>query len=86
MAQLADTGFTEAYTADETAKLGYKVFSTVKSEHPHLNPISFLMTDTPGSLLRTKRAAENYFGNCDVVLIVFDISMSLDEFKIEQWT
>ena len=86
MAQLADTPFTEQYTADDTAKLAYKLFSTVKSNHKHLYHISFKMTDTPGTLIRTQRAADHYFTTCDVVLIVFDCSMALDEVKIEQWT
>ena len=75
MNALDDIDFNEGYVADETAKLGYKMFNTVRSEHDHLHPIAFQMTDTPGTLIRHKRACEHYFTTCDAVLITFDMSM-----------
>lgn len=86
MNALDDIDFCEDYKPDETAKMGYKIFSTVRSEHDHLHPIAFQMTDTPGSLIRHKRATEHYFTTCDAVLITFDMSMQLDEIKVDQWT
>ena len=86
MAKLSDNKFNESYVAEETASLGYKVFSTVKSKHQHLYPISFRMINTPGSMIRTLRATDHYFSFCQVVLIVFDISSTIEEPKVEQWT
>ena len=89
MAALSDVGCDKEgmpYVANETAKLGFKLFSTIKSAHPHMNPIAFEMIDTPGSLLRTSRAVELYFGECEVLFIVFDISMELEESRVDKWT
>jgi hypothetical protein len=48
MNQLCDLPFSDVYTENETAKIGYKLFSTVKSNYRHLNPIAFTVTVTPG--------------------------------------
>ena len=48
MRALCDKEFKKSYTERETARLGYKLYSTVKSNYKHLNPISFTVTTTPG--------------------------------------
>ena len=83
MTRLCDGKFEDTYVAEETATLGYKLFSTVKSKHEHLYPISFRMINTPGTLLRTKRASDLYFSSCSVILIVFDLSLQIEEPKVE---
>ena len=42
--------------------------------------------DTPGNFMRTEIAVDYYFQNCDIVFIVVDISLVLDEQKIEKCT
>mmetsp|Transcript_11488 Transcript_11488/g.14454 ORF Transcript_11488/g.14454 Transcript_11488/m.14454 type:complete len:179 (+) Transcript_11488:276-812(+) len=42
--------------------------------------------DTPGNFMRTEIAADYYFEHCDIVFIVMDISLVLDEPKIEKTT
>lgn len=86
MTKLSDNKFEESYVSEETASLGYKVFSTVKSKHEHVHPISFRMINTPGSMMRSLRAADHYFSYAQVVLIVFDLSLTIEEPKVEQWT
>ena len=48
MNSLCDIKFSKKYEENETAKIGYKLFSTVKSNYRHLNPISFTVVVTPG--------------------------------------
>ena len=42
--------------------------------------------DTPGSFMRTEVATDFYFENCDIIFIVIDISLLLDESKIDKAT
>ena len=57
MHALCDLPFKNKYEENETAKIGYKLFSTVKSNYPHLNPISFTVVVTPGSFIKFNRAS-----------------------------
>lgn len=79
MNQLCDLPFSKHYDMHETAKIGYKLFSTVKSNYKHLHPISFTVVVTPGEFIKHRRAAEKYFNKCKVVLIVMDMSDAVDE-------
>lgn len=76
---LCDLKFSRQYTENETAKIGYKLFSTVKSNYQHLYPIAFTVVVTPGQFIRHKRASEKYFSNAQCVLIVMDMSDAVDE-------
>ena len=78
--------FEDAYSADESAKFGFKVFSTIKSRYENLNPLSLHVVDSPGALIRTQRGVDYYFEKCNVILIVMDISLVLDINKIEATT
>lgn len=42
------------------------------------------VVDSPGVFMRTEVAADYYFEKCDVILIVVDISLVLDEQKIDK--
>jgi len=79
MHALCDLPFKNKYEENETAKIGYKLFSTVKSNYPHLNPISFTVVVTPGNFIKFKRASQKYFEKAQVVLLVMDMSDSVDE-------
>lgn len=57
MNALCDLKFWKGYEENETAKIGYKLFSTVKSNYEHLNPIAFNVCVTPGSFIKHKRAS-----------------------------
>jgi GTPase SAR1 family protein len=39
--KLSDNPFCETYKSDENPTLAFKIFSTVKSKHKHIYPISF---------------------------------------------
>ena len=49
-------------------------------------PVTMQLIDTPGNLIQTSRASDYYFYQADVILICIDITLSLDEQKIEAWT
>ena len=66
--------------------MSFKVYSTNESQYDHLNPISVHCVDTPGSFMRTEIATDYYFESCDVILIVVDISLVLDDSKIDKTT
>lgn len=68
----------------ESAQLGFKVYSTNESRYDALNPMKVHCTDAPGSFMRTEIAADYYFDDCDVIFIVIDISLVLDEAKIDK--
>ena len=40
--------------------------------------------DAPGIFMRTEVAADYYFEKCDVIFIVVDISLMLDDAKIDK--
>ncbi len=42
--------------------------------------------DSPGSFMRTEYAADFYFDLADIIFIVVDISLVLDEDKIDKAT
>ena len=48
--------------------------------------MGFQVIDTPGNLINTGRASEFYFKKPDCVIICMDISLQLDENKINVWT
>jgi len=58
---LCDKKYKKKYDERETARIGYKLYSTVKSNYKHLHPISFTVTSTPGTFLKHQRASEKYF-------------------------
>lgn len=86
MNALCDMKFSKKYTENETAKIGYKLFSTIKSNYQHLYPIAFTVTVTPGSFIKHLRAAPKYFEACQCILIVIDMSDAISEELIVQWT
>ena len=75
--------FNEKYEVDESAKFGFKVFSTINSPYEKLNPLSLHIVDAPGVMIRSHRGVDFYFEKCDVILIVMDISLVLDINKID---
>ena len=68
----------------ESAQLGFKVYSTTESRYEALKPMTVHCVDAPGSFMRTEIAADYYFEDCDVIFIVVDISLVLDEAKIDK--
>ena len=80
---LINQPFSDHYEQEETAKTGFQVFSTVKSRYENLDPLSLHVIDAPGQLMRNMRCAEHYFGQADIILIAFDISLVLDQEKID---
>ena len=66
--------------------MGFKVYSTNESRYEALKPMTVHCTDAPGSFMRTEIAADYYFNECDVIFIVVDISLVLDEQKIDKAT
>lgn len=64
--------------------MGFKVYSTNESRYENLYPMKVQVVDSPGVFMRTEIAADYYFENCDVILIVVDISLVLDEQKIDK--
>ena len=74
------------YEQLDNAQLGFKVYSTNESRYEHLKPMSVHCVDTPGNFMRTEIAVDYYFQNCDIVFIVIDISLVLDEQKIDKCT
>jgi GTPase SAR1 family protein len=79
MNKLCGLPFTDQYTETETAVISHKFFNTTKSDHDRLSSISFKVFDVPGSFIKHKRAADYYFLNVHVVLIVFDMSLGIVE-------
>jgi len=61
-------------------------YTTIKSKYQSLVPVSLHVLDTPGDLMQTSRCADYYFEKPDVILICIDISLQLDENKIDVWT
>ena len=86
MNTLTDISFSENYEENETAKMAYKLFSTVKSSYRHLNPIAFEVLVTPGQFIKHLRCADQYFNHAEVILITFDFSEDLDEDQITKVT
>ena len=78
--------YTTDYEVNESAQMGFKVYSTNESRYEHLHPMSVHCTDTPGSFLRSEIAADFYFETADIIFIVVDISLVLDEQKIDKTT
>jgi len=78
--------YSEEYEIAESAQMGFKVYSTNESRYEHLKPMSVHCVDTPGSFMRTEIATDYYFENCDIIFIVVDISLLLDEQKIDKAT
>ena len=78
--------FDEKYIIDESAKMGCKVFSTIKSHYEKLHALSLHVVDSPGAMIRSMRGVDFYFEKCNVILIVMDISLVLDINKIDQTT
>ena len=76
--------YSEQYEISEAAQLGFKVYSTNESRYENLNPMTVHCVDAPGSFMRTEVATDFYFESCDVVLIVVDISLVLDDAKIDK--
>ena len=70
----------------ESAQMGFKLYSTNESRYEALNPMTVHCVDAPGSFMRTEIAADYYFDDCDIVFIVVDISLVLDESKIDKTT
>jgi len=64
--------------------MGFKIYSTNESRYEHLNPMTVHVVDAPGVFMRTEVAADYYFEKCDVILIVVDISLALDDNKIDK--
>ena len=83
---LLNQEFDENYEVDESAKFGFKVFSTIKSHYENLNAVSLHLVDAPGAMIRSHRGVDFYFEKCNVILIVMDISLVLDINKIDQTT
>jgi len=80
---LTDHPFESSYEADEHARFGFKIMTTIKSKQDGLLPQVMHVTDSPGSLIRNERATDYFFDKCEVVLILIDISLTLDESKID---
>ena len=76
----------EQYVPDEVGQLGIEVFTPIKSTYKNLMPVSMHFIDTPGNLIQTSRASDYYFEQADVILICIDITLSMDEEKIDAWT
>lgn len=83
---LVGRDFSNNYDVDEQARYGFKLFSTVHSRYSHLDPVSVHAIDTPGVMMRTERAAESYFAECDVILVCIDVSYVMDHSKIDMST
>jgi hypothetical protein len=66
--------------------MGFKIYSTNESRYENLYPMTVHAVDTPGMFMRTEVAADYYFDKCDVILIVVDISLVLDDNKIDKST
>lgn len=84
--QIIGKEYSNDYEIKETAQMGFKVYSTCESRYEHLNPMSVHCIDTPGSFMRTEVAADFYFEKADIIFIVVDISLGLDEDKIDKTT
>ena len=82
--QIIGKEYSEVYEVVESAQMGFKIYSTNESRYDALQPMKVNCIDAPGSFMRTEIAADYFFENCDVILIVVDISLVLDEAKIEK--
>jgi len=76
-------GYSDTYTETETAQISQKFYNTTKSDQDRLNSVSFKVFDVPGSFIKHKRAADFYFLNVQVVLIVIDMQNGVNETLIE---
>ena len=78
--------YSEQYEIMEQAQMGFKVYSTNESRYEKLHPMSVHCTDAPGTFMRTEIASDFYFEKCEIVFIVVDISLVLDDAKIDKTT
>ena len=69
--------FQDPYNIDESAKFGFKVFSTIKSNYKEMHPLRMNIIDAPGAMTRNNRGVDFYFEKCNVILIVMDITLEL---------
>ena len=76
--------YSERYEINEHAQMGFKIYSTNESRYEHLPPLTVNCTDVPGSFMRTEIASQTYFENVDIIFIVVDISLVLDDSKIDK--
>lgn len=76
--------YLDYYEQHESANLGFKIYSTNESRYDNLYPMKVSVVDSPGVFMRTEIAADFYFEKCDVIFIVVDISLVLDEKKIDK--
>ena len=82
--QIIGKDYSDGYEVTESAQMGFKVYSTNESRYDALKPMAVDCIDAPGSFMRTEIAADYYFKDCDIILIVVDISLVLDEDKIDK--
>lgn len=78
--------FEDVYNVDESAKFGFKVFSTIQSKYKQMNPLRVELMDAPGAMTRNNRGVDFYFEKCNIILIVMDITLELVDTKIERET
>ena len=78
--------FEDVYNVDESAKFGFKVFSTIQSKYKAMNPLRVELMDAPGAMTRNNRGVDFYFEKCNIILIVMDITLELVDTKIERET
>ena len=64
--------------------MSFKVYSTNDSRYDNLYPMKVNCVDSPGLFMRTGVAADHYFESCDIIFIVVDISLVLDDSKIDK--
>ena len=76
--------YSERYEINEHAQMGFKIYSTNESRYEHLPPLTVNCTDVPGSFMRTEIASQTYFENVDIIFIVVDITLVLDDSKIDK--
>ena len=84
--QIIGTPYSDEYEVKETAQMGFKIYSTTESRYEHLRPMTVHCIDSPGSFMRTEYASDYYFDLADIIFIVVDISLVLDEDKIDKAT
>ena len=78
--------FEEEYKIDDTAKFGFKVFSTLKSKYENMHPLRMNLIDAPGAMTRDSRGVDFYFDKCNVILIVMDVTLDFVPDKIDKHT
>ena len=83
MNRLCGIGYIDNYSETETALISHKFYNTTKSDQDRLNSVSFKVFDVPGSFIKHKRAADFYFLNVQVVLIVMEMQNGVNETQIE---